>query len=413
MRRPRSLPLRAGAAARASLPPTQGEKQEGGDMRLRSFFPLSARCLSHEEERGSRDGRTRYSGSEVLRRRSSLPLQRERARLELACVTAWLGRALAACGISATLLFGAVAFAGDAVERALTLVSQERYAEARKVLEPFLEREPNAPRLRLLQGILEVHEGNTREAVAIFERLRSDYPDMFEPHNNLAVLHAREGRLDAARDALVAALQRERDAVAYANLGDVYMRLADRAYSRAREAGSADGSASEGPAPQTKSSVVAAAKDRTCVRAGGFKDRAVAEEAAAWLRSRDAEAVEVRQEERRLVTSHRVYLPALPSVAAAKTKLREIRGRGIRDAAIFGKGARANAISLGVYRSEENARRRVARLKKLGYAVKSEPNMKTMSEYVLVARAGGDRSAFKEAWAAKFPGHAISDVACP
>ncbi|MCY4428938.1 MAG: tetratricopeptide repeat protein, partial [Rhodospirillales bacterium] len=177
----------------------------------------------------------------------------------LTCVTAWAGRALAACGISATLLFGAAAFADDVVERVLSLISQEQYAEAREVFEPLLEREPNAPRLRLLQGILEVHEGNPREAVAIFERLRSDYPDMFEPHNNLAVLHAREGRLDAARDALVAALQREHDAVAYANLGDVYMRLADRAYSRAREAGSADGTASERPAAQAKSSVVAAA----------------------------------------------------------------------------------------------------------------------------------------------------------
>ena len=382
-------------------------------MRLGSIFPLPARCLSPEEERGKRDGRARHAGDQVLRRRSSSPLQRERARVGLTCVTAWAGRALAACGISATLLFGAVAFADDAVERALALVSQERFAEARKVFEPLLEREPNAPRLLLLQGILEAHEGNTREAVAIFERLGSDYPDMFEPHNNLAVLHAREGRLDAARDALVAALQRERDAVAYANLGDVYMRLADRAYSRAREAGSADGTVSERLAAQAKSTVAAAAKDRTCVRAGRFKDRGGAEEAAAWLRSRDAEAVEVRHEERQLVTSYRVYLAALPSVAAAKSKLREIRGRGIRDAAIFGKGARANEISLGVYRSEENARRRAARLKKLGYAVKSEPNVKTSSEYVLEARAGGDRSAFEEAWTAQFPGHAIRDVACP
>ena len=382
-------------------------------MRLGIIFPLPARCLSREEGRGNGDGRIRHSGDEVRNRQSSLPLQGERARAGLTCVTAWAGRALAACGISATLLFGAAAFADDVVERALSLVSQERYAEARKVFEPLLEREPNAPRLRLLQGILEVHEGNIREAVAIFERLRSDYPDMFEPHNNLAVLHAREGRLDAARDALVAALQRKRDAVAYANLGDVYMRLADRAYSRAREAGSADGTASKRPAAQAKSPVVAAAKDRTCVRAGRFKDRAAAEEAAAWLRSRDAEAVAVRHEERQLVTSYRVFLPALPSVAAAKSKLREIRGRGIRDAAIFGKGARANEISLGVYRNEDNARRRVARFKKLGYTVKSEPNVKTLSVYVLEAGVGGDRSAFEEAWTAKFPGHVIGDVECP
>ena len=76
-----------------------------------------------------------------------------------------------------------------------------------------------------------------REAIAIFERLRSDLPDMFEPYNNLAVLYAEQGRLDEAHDVLMAALERKRDAVAYANLGDVYMRLADRAYSRARNTG--------------------------------------------------------------------------------------------------------------------------------------------------------------------------------
>ena len=58
---------------------------------------------------------------------------------------------------------------------------------------------------------------------------------MFEPYNNLAVLYAEQGRLDAAREALVAALDRRPDAVAYANLGDVYERLAARAYARAGE----------------------------------------------------------------------------------------------------------------------------------------------------------------------------------
>ena len=55
---------------------------------------------------------------------------------------------------------------------------------------------------------------------------------MFEAHNNLAVLYARVGRLDDAREALVAALELRPDAVVYANLGDVYMKLAERAYQR-------------------------------------------------------------------------------------------------------------------------------------------------------------------------------------
>ena len=155
----------------------------------------------------------------------------------LAKIGKWAGGAAIGIGIAAATLAASGSFADDPVERALSLVSQKKYPEARAVLKSLLKREPNAPRVRLLHGILRAREGNAREAIAIFERLRSDLPDMFEPYNNLAVLYAEQGRLDEAHAVLMAALERKRDAVAYANLGDVYMRLADRAYSRARNTG--------------------------------------------------------------------------------------------------------------------------------------------------------------------------------
>ena len=99
----------------------------------------------------------------------------------------------------------------------------------------MLARNPDAPGVRLLQGVLHAREGNLVEAVAIFEGLRDDHPTMFEAHNNLAVLYAKLGRLDDARKALVGALEMRPDAVIYANLGDVYMKLAERAYERAHE----------------------------------------------------------------------------------------------------------------------------------------------------------------------------------
>ena len=83
--------------------------------------------------------------------------------------------------------------------------------------------------------MLHAREGNLVEAVAIFEGLRDDHPTMFEALNNLAVLYAKLGRLDDARKALVGALEMRPDAVIYANLGDVYMKLAERAYERAHE----------------------------------------------------------------------------------------------------------------------------------------------------------------------------------
>ena len=142
---------------------------------------------------------------------------------------------LAACGFSAALLCATPATAQDSVERVVSLVSQGRYPEARTALEPLLKRQPNAARPRLIDGILRAREGRTAEAISIFESLRTDRPDMFEVHNNLAVLYARQGRLEAARAALLAALERRADATVHANLGDILTQLAERAYARARD----------------------------------------------------------------------------------------------------------------------------------------------------------------------------------
>ena len=146
----------------------------------------------------------------------------------------WLRRAAIACGVLGPMVCTG-ALADGPVDDALSLVAQERHAEARKAIEDMLARNPDAPGVRLLQGVLHAREGNLVEAVAIFEGLRNDHPTMFEAHNNLAVLYAKLGRLDDARKALVGALEMRPDAVIYANLGDVYMKLAERAYERAHE----------------------------------------------------------------------------------------------------------------------------------------------------------------------------------
>ena len=142
---------------------------------------------------------------------------------------------LFALGVLSAVLSPGAALGDDAFERALSLASEKRYSDAREVLDPLLQREPISPRARLLHGVLRVREGRVVEAIEVFETLRRDHPDMSEPYNNLAVLYAVEGRLDDARKTLIVALEREPDAVLYANLGDVYTKLAHRAYDRARE----------------------------------------------------------------------------------------------------------------------------------------------------------------------------------
>ena len=148
-----------------------------------------------------------------------------------------LKKALLAFGTLAALFTATAAHGEESFERALALASQKRYAEARDVLDPLLARAPGHSRARPLDGILHARAGHLSDAIEVFEALQRDHPDMSEPYNNLAVIYALQGRLDDARTTLLAVLERQPDAVVYANLGDVYTKLADRAYQRAREPG--------------------------------------------------------------------------------------------------------------------------------------------------------------------------------
>jgi tetratricopeptide (TPR) repeat protein len=70
----------------------------------------------------------------------------------------------------------------------------------------------------------------------IYTDLTHDYPDLPEPYNNLAVLHAAQGDYDQARAALEMAIRVKPDyAVAYENLGDIYANMAARAYNKAAQ----------------------------------------------------------------------------------------------------------------------------------------------------------------------------------
>lgn len=388
------------------------------------------------------------------------------------------GQALLLCGALAVVTGVGAALANDDVDRALVLITQERYAEASELLGPLVEREPHASRARLAYGLLRAREGKTEEAIAIFENLQRDRPDLFEPYNNLAVLYAGQGRLEAARAALVTALERKPEAVVYANLGDVYQRLAARAHARAREISAAgydspepappaddalslakplddapagttdppsaprappptpaaDGAAAvaellddappatavtaetigvQPSAPPGEEATAIAAATGACVRAGGFENRDGAAAAAEWIQARGAEVIELRHEEHQVVKSHWVYLPAFATRGAAVAEMRELHRQGVRDVAIVEQDGPAAIVSLGVYRSQDNMRRRVAQLEQLGYATRVAPETEITSEYVITARLAGTLSDFDAAWAAGFPEHPIRQADCP
>jgi len=107
-------------------------------------------------------------------------------------------------------------------------------ALAAQRLEQALAAQPSSPRLRFLKGVMLSEARRDAEAIMVFERLTQDHPDLPEPYNNLAVLHAARGQLDRARELLELALRHDPGYfAAHENLGDVFARLAQRAYEKA------------------------------------------------------------------------------------------------------------------------------------------------------------------------------------
>ncbi len=98
----------------------------------------------------------------------------------------------------------------------------------------YLASNPKDAQARFLKGLILADQGKTNDAIAIFTGLTEEYPELPEPWNNLAVLYAAQGRYEAARNALEAAIRAHPDyATAHENLGDLYVKLAAIAYDKA------------------------------------------------------------------------------------------------------------------------------------------------------------------------------------
>lgn len=97
-------------------------------------------------------------------------------------------------------------------------------------------------RLRFLHGVVLMDLQRDAEAQRVFESLTQSHPQLPDPFNNLAALHARTGRWDQARAALEMALRNDPShALARENLGDVHLQLAIQAWRAASDAGRNDG----------------------------------------------------------------------------------------------------------------------------------------------------------------------------
>ncbi len=185
---------------------------------------------------------------------------------------ALLKRWLQACA-AAGLIVAGTAVRADDIQDASQMLRSGQHQQALERVNKILAAKPRDAQARFLKGLILTEQGNTKEAIPIFQKLTEDYPDLPEPYNNLAVIYAAQGQYDKARASLEQSIRTHPSyATAYENLGDVYSKLASQAYDKALQLDSSNSAAQNklalvrelvGGAPRTGTTAVAASKAPT------------------------------------------------------------------------------------------------------------------------------------------------------
>ncbi|MEO5844687.1 MAG: tetratricopeptide repeat protein [Caldimonas sp.] len=107
-------------------------------------------------------------------------------------------------------------------------------AAALERAERTLAAQPKDAQMRFLKSVILAEIGRQAEAQTILQQLVQDYPELAEPHNNLAAIHAAAGDYGKSRAELEETIRlNPAFAPAHENLGDVHALLAAQSYARA------------------------------------------------------------------------------------------------------------------------------------------------------------------------------------
>ena len=99
----------------------------------------------------------------------------------------------------------------------------------------FLAGKPKDAQMRFLKSVVLADSGRRADAANLLQQIAQDFPELAEPHNNLAAIHAAAGDYGAARTELEESIRLNPNyATAHENLGDVHAMLAAEAYGRAQ-----------------------------------------------------------------------------------------------------------------------------------------------------------------------------------
>ena len=145
-------------------------------------------------------------------------------------------------GLLAAMALDSIGFAGaatatpDPLPEVRKLITQGAYPGALERLNKHLTEHPTDAAARFLKGVVLSSQNQSGEAIQVFLALIRDNPELAEPHNNLAVLYAAQGKYEDARSELELAIQASPGyATAHENLGDLYASMARRSYEKAAQ----------------------------------------------------------------------------------------------------------------------------------------------------------------------------------
>lgn len=143
-----------------------------------------------------------------------------------------------------TLLALAMASSHGAVADVQALMGEGKLPQALSRVDADLARDKTNVELQFLKGLILTRLNRLDAAAQVFQRITEAHPELPEPYNNLAVVHAARGDFDAAQQALQKAINTHPSyATAHENLGDIYARMASEAYNQALQLDESNSSA--------------------------------------------------------------------------------------------------------------------------------------------------------------------------
>ena len=127
---------------------------------------------------------------------------------------------------------------GTPQEEVQKKMQQRDWPGALLEIDEYLQERPRDPQMRFWRArLLEVLQRRA-EALAVYQQLAEEYPELPEVQNNLGVMLAASGLIDDAKRAFELALRNNPSyAIAHENLGDVLLHLARRSYLNAEKNG--------------------------------------------------------------------------------------------------------------------------------------------------------------------------------